>query len=123
MFNLLRGIYWNLHLLLAPYIADSDLTKNIGSSSLFASCTLFWMLSIYHFIARFIIEGRPIDASGIVGLIFVLSTVLSIYIATTTKIKKEDGYVSISFLNKSLSRLLSLGYMIGSFFVFFRYVL
>lgn len=123
MISIMRRIYWNLHLLVSPYTAGDKETKVIGSSSLFASSTLFWMLSVYHLVARYILKERPIDAGWYVAVVFVLSTALSLYIVITTKLEENTEYVRIGVLNKKLSKLFSFSYLVGSYIVFVRYVL
>lgn len=110
-------------MLLQSYTADSEVAETLGSASLFGSGTLFWLLSIYKICAGFIIDGNPLINVLQVGVVFVLSVTFSIFIVVTTKDSVEGGYVRIGSLNKSLSKIISLFYVVGSFILFFGFIL
>lgn len=121
--NLFRCIYWNLHVLLQSYTVDSEVAKTLGSSSLFGSATLFWLLSIYKMGAGLIINADPLMNVFHVGIVFVLSVSFSIFIAATTKDSINEDYVRLGPLGKNLSKFLSLVYVVGSFILFFGFIL
>ena len=118
-----RCIYWNSHVLLQSYTADSEAAKRLGSSSFFGSATLFWLLSIYKMGAGLIINENPLMNVFQIGVVFVLSASFSIFIAVTTKDSVDGDYVRFSLLSKPLSKLLSLFYVVGSFILFFGFIL
>lgn len=121
--NLFRCIYWNLHVLLQSYTADSEVAKRLGSASLFGSATLFWLLSIYKMGASFIINGDPFMNVFQVGLVLVLSVGFSIFIVVTAKDSIDGDYVRFGLISKTLSKFLSLFYVVGSFILFFGFIL
>ena len=123
IFNFFRNIFWNFHVLLQSYSADTEVVKTLGSASLFGSGTLFWSLSIYELCASFIIKSDPLMNSLPMFFVFLFSLAFSILIIVTTKNNVDEGYVRIGFLNKSFSKLISLFYVVGSFILFFGFII
>lgn len=123
IFDFFRYIYWNFHVSLRSFTADSEVADTMGSASLFGSGTLFWLLSIYKVSAGFIIDGNPLMNVLYVGAVFVLAIAFAIVVVVTTKESVDGGYVRIGVLNKSLSKIVSLLYVVGSFITFFGFIL